>query len=255
MLLRSNIVHNYIMDNTIYPFPKANPRHRLAAYVLDSVLYGLTFGIGWIIWSLAIWNRGQTPGKQILKMRVYNKTTALPARWGQMLVRQALILPTIWFLGYLVIILNNGIRLYSSGYYGWSIHSSFNLENLFGGWGIYHWVVVATSPFVEIVYTVLAFWIFLILYLTTLVDLLWVFRGGERNRLVDIISKTDVLNEAKPTSMTKRDSEIVDVDGNASKIQESFTAREIREATELFQNGHISEDEYSKLKRKIIENK
>jgi hypothetical protein len=39
--------------------------------------------IGWLIWSLIVWGQGQTPGKQILKMRVYDKTTSKPAKWGQ----------------------------------------------------------------------------------------------------------------------------------------------------------------------------
>jgi len=100
------------MGIATYSFPKANPRHRLAGYVLDSILFGLTCGIGWIVWSLIIWSRGQTPGKQILKMRVYNKTTSAPARWGQMLVRQVLILSVIPTIGYLIISIKNGIRTY-----------------------------------------------------------------------------------------------------------------------------------------------
>jgi len=249
--LWAEILDNSIMDKTIYPFPKANPRHRFAAYMLDSALCVLTFGIGWGIWSLVIWNRGQTPGQQILKMRVYNKSTALPARWGQMLVRQALILPTIWLLGYVVIILNNGMMV--QNFYG-------NQLGFSADWGSFfrfaHFPVFELRvPGIVIDYFEVAACIYFILFLVRLIDLFWVFKGGERNRLVDIIAKTDVLNEARATSPIRRSSENVAAVGNSTKSQESSTAQEIREATELFQSGHISEDEYSKLKRKIIEGK
>jgi len=43
---------------------------RLAGYLLDAVLVIVTLVIGWLIWSIVVWGRGQSPAKQILGMRV-----------------------------------------------------------------------------------------------------------------------------------------------------------------------------------------
>ena len=69
----------------------ASFQHRLGALVLDALLMGLTFGIGWLIWSLVIWGNGQTPAKQILKIRVYNAETGQVVSWGHMALREALL--------------------------------------------------------------------------------------------------------------------------------------------------------------------
>ena len=69
----------------------ASFQHRLGALVLDALLMGLTFGIGWLIWSLVIWGNGQTPAKQILKIRVYNAETGRVVTWGHMALREALL--------------------------------------------------------------------------------------------------------------------------------------------------------------------
>ena len=73
------------------PMRYASFQHRLAALVLDAVLMGLTLGIGWLIWSLIIWGNGQTPAKQILKIRVYNAETGQVVSWGHMALREALL--------------------------------------------------------------------------------------------------------------------------------------------------------------------
>jgi uncharacterized RDD family membrane protein YckC len=76
-------------------FRYASFQHRLGAYALDAVLSVLTFGIGWLIWSLIIWGDGQTPGKKILKIRVRNADTGAVATWGHMAVRELLIPMTV----------------------------------------------------------------------------------------------------------------------------------------------------------------
>lgn len=69
----------------------ASFQHRLGAYALDAVLLSLTFFIGWMIWSLVIWGQGQTPGKKILKIRVYGSVAKTPVTWGHMAVRYFLL--------------------------------------------------------------------------------------------------------------------------------------------------------------------
>jgi len=71
--------------------PKATPGHRIAATAVDAGLNFVTFGIGWFIWSMITWNKGQTPGKSLLKVQVLDLKTGNPARWGQMCIRQSLI--------------------------------------------------------------------------------------------------------------------------------------------------------------------
>jgi uncharacterized RDD family membrane protein YckC len=64
--------------------------------LLDVLLFIVTLGIGWLIWSLIIWSRGQTPAKQILHMRVLNLETGRGAAWGTMALREIV---GRWLLG------------------------------------------------------------------------------------------------------------------------------------------------------------
>ena len=82
--------------NSGSPMRYASFQHRLGALALDIVLLNATFFIGWIIWSLVIWGNGQTPAKQILKIRVHNSVNGRPASWGQMAIREGLL--GWWFL-------------------------------------------------------------------------------------------------------------------------------------------------------------
>jgi len=66
----------------------ASPGRRLGAYLLDALLSLVTVGIGWLIWSLIVWGKGQTPGKQLLKMRVMSLENGRPATWGRMALRE-----------------------------------------------------------------------------------------------------------------------------------------------------------------------
>ena len=142
-----------------YSFQLATVQHRLGGKALDLALYFVTFGIGWFIWSMVIWGQGQTPGKQILKMRVYNKITGSPAKWGQMAIREFL-LPLAFFLVLLPFVL---------------------VMSLIPDQAIQLAAVM-----------LLYFGIFLI----TLIDAVWIFRNNNFNRLVDFFAKTDVLNES-----------------------------------------------------------
>jgi uncharacterized RDD family membrane protein YckC len=83
--------NNNVPANTGAPMRYASFQHRLGALVLDAVLMGLTLGIGWLIWSFVVWGNGQTPAKQILKIRVYNAETGRVVSWGHMALREALL--------------------------------------------------------------------------------------------------------------------------------------------------------------------
>jgi uncharacterized RDD family membrane protein YckC len=57
-------------------------------FLLDLALLVVTLYIGWLIWSLIVWQRGQTPAKQIARMRVINLKTGLAADRGCMAKRE-----------------------------------------------------------------------------------------------------------------------------------------------------------------------
>ena len=61
---------------------------RLGAHLLDGVLMVFTLFIGWIVWSLIVYGKGQTPGKQLLGMRAVKLSTGRRAGWGTMFVRE-----------------------------------------------------------------------------------------------------------------------------------------------------------------------
>jgi len=145
------------MDN--YSFPKASVQHRLGGKALDLVLNSVTFGIGWFIWSMVIWGQGQTPGKQILKMRTYDKSTGAPIKWGHMAIREFL-LPVALSVVVLPIVL-----------------------------------VLTLIPVLEIQFAAIVI-LYLGFFIAALIDAFWILRGDKKNRLVDVFAKTDVLNEA-----------------------------------------------------------
>ena len=147
---------------TDYPFPKASIQHRLGAYLLEGGLFFVTLGIGYFIWFFIILGQGQTLGKQILKLRVYDATTGSPARWCHMFIRELGLFLALLVFAYGIPILIGLQSLNELASQGWS---SFGIG--------------------EIIY-----------YGVFLVDAFWIFKENNRKRLVDVICKTDVLNEA-----------------------------------------------------------
>ena len=73
---------------TDYPFPKASLKHRIGQLFLEYGLFIVTLGLGYIVWFFVSLSKGQTPGKQVLKLRVYNASTGNPAKWGHMFIRE-----------------------------------------------------------------------------------------------------------------------------------------------------------------------
>jgi uncharacterized RDD family membrane protein YckC len=136
----------------------ATPQHRLGAVAVDVGLIFATSFIGWGIWSLIVWGKGQTPGKQLLKVRILNEPTGMPATWGQMLIRQVLI--------------------------GWAVAAPYTIA---------YWVYMFNVNQVAL-YGIFAC---LLLYLAlAIVEIVWIF-GPTHRRLVDYWSGTIVVNEAK----------------------------------------------------------
>jgi uncharacterized RDD family membrane protein YckC len=158
-----------------YPFVKATPQHRLGAVVLDSVFCVLTFYIGYIVWALIVWGQGQTPGKQILKIRVYSADTGRPATWGHMAVRQFLIPIAFSFLFWIPVAFLGGL----SGFLSDPL-SQGSFETGIGAIGI---------------------GLYLVAIAVQLTDAFWILKDESRRRLTDHWARTDVLNECVPSDI------------------------------------------------------
>ena len=145
-----------------YPFPKASIQHRFGQYLLEFGLLIVTFGVGYLVWFLIILGQGQTPGKQVLKLRVYDSTTGKPAKWGHMFIREFGLVMAVAVIAYgipVILSLQSLSEFASDGYFELSIGN-------------------------------------ILYYGITAFDAFWIFKNDARQRLVDVICKTDVLNEA-----------------------------------------------------------
>jgi uncharacterized RDD family membrane protein YckC len=82
----------------------ASAGKRIGTALLEIVLAIVTLVIGYIIWTLIAWGRGQTPGKQVMGMRIYHLQNQRAASWGQMFVRQFLggIVNSIFYIGLII---------------------------------------------------------------------------------------------------------------------------------------------------------
>jgi uncharacterized RDD family membrane protein YckC len=128
-----------------YAFPLASRGKRFGALMLDLLLLFCTCYIGWIIWALIVWKDGQSPAKQILKMRIYGTEQGRPANWAHMAIRSFLIPQTvnIAFLPFWISILN-GSTSFEGDYY-------FTFGYIFGvlismAYSITEYVTIFTSP-------------------------------------------------------------------------------------------------------------
>jgi len=92
------------------PLYLTTPARRLGQYALDVGLAIVTLFIGWLIWSLIIWGRSQTPGMQILHIRTIRRDTLEDASYGTMALREVVgrwiimgLIATIFFPAALVL--------------------------------------------------------------------------------------------------------------------------------------------------------
>ena len=73
-----------------------SPTRRFTAWVLEIVLISGTAYIGWFIWSLITWGKGQTPAQNLLRIISINETTGAAAKRPQMFIRFFLIFTAYW---------------------------------------------------------------------------------------------------------------------------------------------------------------
>jgi uncharacterized RDD family membrane protein YckC len=61
---------------------------RLGALALDLLLFVVTCGIGWLVWSIVLWQQATSPAKKMLGLRIVDLNTGAPATMQQMLLRE-----------------------------------------------------------------------------------------------------------------------------------------------------------------------
>jgi uncharacterized RDD family membrane protein YckC len=66
----------------------ASVGRRIGAFFLAIPLSIVTLFIGYVIWGLIVWGRGQTPALQVLGMRCWRPDTGRVANWGWMALRE-----------------------------------------------------------------------------------------------------------------------------------------------------------------------
>ena len=70
----------------------ASVGRRLTALVLDSLIAILTLFVGFAVWSLIVYGRGQTPGKQLVGIyAAHVGKPHVPLSWGSMFLREFVI--------------------------------------------------------------------------------------------------------------------------------------------------------------------
>jgi uncharacterized RDD family membrane protein YckC len=83
----------------------ASAGRRLGGYLLDGLLVLCTLVIGWVIWSLVVWAQGQTPGKQMLGMRVVRLDQRTYAGWGRMFLREFVGKLIVWLIASFIFVI------------------------------------------------------------------------------------------------------------------------------------------------------
>ena len=61
---------------------------RLGAYLLDALLIVVTLFIGWLIWSIVLWQKSTSPGKMMLGLIVVDINSGQPSSVGTMALRE-----------------------------------------------------------------------------------------------------------------------------------------------------------------------
>jgi uncharacterized RDD family membrane protein YckC len=69
----------------------ATPQSRLIALLIDVLIFGLGFGVVWLVWFITLADRGTTPGHHLMGQVVVDAHTGQSFGWKKMVVREILI--------------------------------------------------------------------------------------------------------------------------------------------------------------------
>jgi len=73
------------------PLRLASPWLRLGASLLNGLLFVVTLGVGFLVWTLVLWGQGTNPGKKICGLRVVRAETGHLCTFGAMFTREFLL--------------------------------------------------------------------------------------------------------------------------------------------------------------------
>ncbi len=135
--------------------------NRFGCSLLGFILRPITFQIGYLIWSIVLWQKGDTPNKKIVGLKIISSETLKPISAKHLAIRQIGIPLAFPLLG----LLNVAIALL------------LNLGPIF-------------SQFMGA--SIFMIWI---------LDKLWIFKGDKKQRLTDVWCKTYVINVSELESV------------------------------------------------------
>jgi hypothetical protein len=79
--------------------PAASLGKRIEALALMPLLFVVTLGVGWLVWSVLEWRDGSTPSYRLLGLRVVRASDERPIRLARSLARSSicclLVIPTV----------------------------------------------------------------------------------------------------------------------------------------------------------------
>jgi RDD family len=84
----------------VAPTPVSSSARRFGALALELLLVAVTMFVGWFVWSLRTWARGQTPAKSLLSLRCVRVAGGRSAPWRIMVLREVV---GKWLLGVLTL--------------------------------------------------------------------------------------------------------------------------------------------------------
>src|SRR4051794_32314530 len=70
------------------PAPLASAWIRIEEAVVEVLLFVCTLGIGWLVWWIVAWGRGDSPAKQVLALRVVRASDRQLPGFGKMALRE-----------------------------------------------------------------------------------------------------------------------------------------------------------------------
>jgi uncharacterized RDD family membrane protein YckC len=91
----------------------ASKGRRFGGMLLEGLLVIVTLGIGWLIWSIIIWDKGQTPAKSILDMRVVKADEYAYLRRSDMALRELVgkvllnFIPLYWLISAIFVLVDD----------------------------------------------------------------------------------------------------------------------------------------------------
>ena len=83
-------------------YERATVVDRVLVAALELVLFGLCFGVGWLLWWVVLWDHATTPAKAVLKLRIVDVRSGAEASSGRIAAHELLaklLLPLVLVTG------------------------------------------------------------------------------------------------------------------------------------------------------------